>query len=54
MRLLFGYVKLVIGVISQLAKNGEKKYWLSWELNPDYLPSACNQQDLLGREGSYH
>jgi len=29
--------------------NGEKKYWLSWELNPDHLPSACNQQDLLGR-----
>ena len=28
---------------------GEKKYWLSWELNPDHLPSACKQQDLLGR-----
>ena len=27
----------------------KKKYWLSWELNPDHLPSACNQQDLLGR-----
>ena len=28
---------------------GKKKYWLSWELNPDHLPSACYQQDLLGR-----
>ena len=26
-----------------------KKYWLSWELNPDHLPSACNQQGLHGR-----
>jgi len=28
---------------------GEKNYWLSWGLNPDHLPSACNQQDLHGR-----
>ena len=28
---------------------GRKKYCLSWELNPDHLPSACNQQDLHGR-----
>jgi len=27
----------------------KKKYWLSWELNPDHLPSVCNQQDLHGR-----
>ena len=27
----------------------KKKYWPSWELSPNHLPSACNQQELHGR-----
>jgi len=44
-----GRGKWITVPLQQTGGEGKKKYGLSWELNPDHLPSACNQEDLLGR-----